>query len=116
MSRRSQLLWSAPLWRSGARGLSTVAAPNFAEKARTVGAMLAERKAAALKGGGDRRIEAQHTKGKLTARERLDLLLDEGTFREYDMLKSHRCVDFNMQDDQPPGDGVITGHGKINGR
>jgi len=78
--------------------------------------MLAEHEASALAGGGERRIQAQHGKGKLTARERLELLLDPGTFREYDMLKAHRCVDFNMHDDRPAGDGVVTGHGKINGR
>lgn len=72
----------------------------------------------ALLGGGQNRIDAQHAKGKLTARERLELLLDEGSFREYDMLKSHRCSDFGMDQDSLhfPGDGVITGHGTINGR
>ena len=67
-------------------------------------------------GGGQKRIDAQHGKGKLTARERLDLLLDEGSFREYDMLKTHRCVDFGIEAQQPPGDGVVTGHGTIDGR
>lgn len=61
-------------------------------------------------------IRAQHGKGKLTARERLDLLLDEGSFREYDMLKTHRCEDFGMDEQRPAGDGVVTGHGKIDGR
>jgi propionyl-CoA carboxylase beta chain len=70
----------------------------------------------ALLGGGERRIAAQHAKGKLTARERLSVLLDEGTFREYDALKAHRCVDFDMEDEQYPGDGVVTGHGRIHGR
>jgi len=73
-------------------------------------------KAAALEGGGKDRIEKQHAKGKLTARERLDLLLDPGSFREYDMLKSHRCDEFGMGNQQYPGDGVITGKGTINGR
>ena len=67
-------------------------------------------------GGGQKRIDAQHKKGKLTARERLELLLDEGTFEEWDMFVEHRCVDFNMQDNRPPGDGVVTGYGMINGR
>ena len=67
-------------------------------------------------GGGQDRIDKQHQKGKLTARERLDLLLDKGSFREYDMLKSHRCTDFGMDDQHYPGDGVVTGHGLINGR
>jgi len=67
-------------------------------------------------GGGQKRIDAQHKKGKLTARERLDLLLDEGTFEEWDMFVEHRCVDFGMQDQKIPGDGVVTGYGMINGR
>ena len=70
----------------------------------------------ARKGGGDKRIEAQHAKGKLTARERIELLLDEGTFEEWDMFVEHRCVDFGMQDQKIPGDGVVTGYGMINGR
>lgn len=61
-------------------------------------------------------IDAQHKKGKLTARERIDVLLDEGTFEEYDMYKTHRCTDFGMSESQPPGDGVVTGWGTINGR
>ena len=67
-------------------------------------------------GGGQKRIDAQHGKGKLTARERLDVLLDEGSFEEYDMYKTHRCTDFGMQETTIPGDGVITGWGTINGR
>ena len=77
---------------------------------------LEERRAEARLGGGQRRIDAQHAKGKLTARERLDVLLDEGSFEEYDMYKAHRCVDFGMAEQQYPGDGVITGWGTINGR
>jgi len=73
-------------------------------------------KEAALAGGGASRIARQHQKGKLTARERLDLLLDEGSFREYDLLKAHRCTEFGMEGESYPGDGVVTGHGKINGR
>ena len=67
-------------------------------------------------GGGEKRIAAQHKKGKLTARERLEILLDEGTFEEWDMFVEHRCVDFGMQDQKIPGDGVVTGYGMINGR
>jgi propionyl-CoA carboxylase beta chain len=67
-------------------------------------------------GGGQHRIDAQHAKGKLTARERLDVLLDEGSFEEYDMYKTHRCTDFGMEAQVFPGDGVITGWGTINGR
>ncbi len=77
---------------------------------------LENRRGVARKGGGDRRIEAQHAKGKLTARERIELLLDEGSFEEFDMFKAHRCTDFGMQDQQIPGDGVVTGWGTINGR
>lgn len=67
-------------------------------------------------GGGQRRIDAQHAKGKLTARERLDILLDAGSFEEYDMYKTHRCTDFGMETQQIAGDGVVTGWGTINGR
>lgn len=70
----------------------------------------------ALKGGGEKRIAAQHQKGKLTARERLQLLLDEGTFEEIGMLVTHRSTDFGMEKQSFPGDGVITGYGKIHGR
>ncbi len=75
----------------------------------------AKRREAQL-GGGQRRIDAQHAKGKLTARERLDILLDEGSFEEYDMYKTHRCSDFGMESQQIAGDGVVTGWGTINGR
>jgi propionyl-CoA carboxylase beta chain len=67
-------------------------------------------------GGGQKRIDAQHKKGKLTARERLEVLLDEGTFEEWDMFVEHRCVDFGMAEQKIPGDGVVTGYGMINGR
>jgi propionyl-CoA carboxylase beta chain len=77
---------------------------------------LENRRVQARLGGGQRRIDAQHKKGKLTARERLDVLLDEGSFEEYDMYKTHRCTEFGMENDQPPGDGVVTGWGTINGR
>lgn len=77
---------------------------------------LEERRVQARLGGGQRRIDAQHGKGKLTARERIEVLLDEGSFEEYDMYKTHRCSDFGMQEVQIPGDGVVTGWGTINGR
>ncbi|MBR45283.1 MAG: methylmalonyl-CoA carboxyltransferase [Rhodospirillaceae bacterium] len=77
---------------------------------------LEEKRAAARQGGGEKRIAAQHKKGKLTARERIELLLDEGTFEEYDMFVEHRCSDFGMEKLTIPGDGVVTGHGKVNGR
>ncbi|MEY9535439.1 acyl-CoA carboxylase subunit beta [Sinorhizobium fredii] len=74
------------------------------------------RRAQARAGGGKRRIAAQHGKGKLTARERIDVLLDEGSFEEYDMYVTHRCVDFGMAEEKIAGDGVVTGWGTINGR
>jgi propionyl-CoA carboxylase beta chain len=67
-------------------------------------------------GGGQRRIEAQHGKGKLTARERIELLLDPGSFEEWDMFVEHRCVDFGMAEQKTPGDGVVIGYGTISGR
>jgi propionyl-CoA carboxylase beta chain len=77
---------------------------------------LEKKRAAARQGGGVKRIAAQHAKGRLTARERLSLLLDEGSFEEWDMFVEHRCVDFGMGDTKVPGDGVVTGYGTINGR
>jgi len=77
---------------------------------------LAERREKAHLGGGTKRIEAQHSKGKLTARERIDVLLDPGSFEELDMYVEHNCVDFGMQDQIIPGDGVVTGSGTVNGR
>lgn len=79
-------------------------------------AELEERREAARLGGGQRRIDAQHGRGKLTARERIDLLLDEGSFEEFDMFVAHRCTDFGMEQQRPAGDGVVTGWGTINGR
>lgn len=67
-------------------------------------------------GGGEKRIKAQHDKGKLTARERVDLLLDKGTFRETDKFVTHRCTDFGLEKNKILGDGVVTGYGRINGR
>ncbi|MEX2649330.1 MAG: acyl-CoA carboxylase subunit beta [Alphaproteobacteria bacterium] len=77
---------------------------------------LEEKRAAARLGGGQRRIEAQHAKGKLSARERIELLLDPGSFEEYDMFVEHRCADFGMAETTVPGDGVVTGWGTVNGR
>src|SRR6056300_1605919 len=74
-----------------------------------------KRKAAAL-GGGQERIDKQHARGKLTARERIELLLDGGSFEEWDTFVEHRCTDFGMADKKVPGDGVVTGYGTINGR
>ena len=77
---------------------------------------LEAKRARARLGGGEKRIEAQHKKGKLTARERIELLLDTDTFEEWDMFVEHRNHDFGMQENRPPGDGVVTGYGMINGR
>ena len=77
---------------------------------------LDEKRQQARMGGGQRRIDAQHKKGKLTARERIELLLDPGSFEEWDMFVEHRCTDFDMEKQSPPGDGVVTGHGTVNGR
>ena len=77
---------------------------------------LQRRRAEARLGGGQRRIDAQHAKGKLTARERIELLLDEGSFEEFDMFVQHRSTDFGMERNRIPGDGVVTGWGTINGR
>jgi propionyl-CoA carboxylase beta chain len=77
---------------------------------------LDEKRAAARLGGGQKRIDAQHAKGRLTARERIELLLDPGSFEEWDMFKEHRCTDFGMAEQKIPGDGVVTGYGTINGR
>ncbi len=69
---------------------------------------LEETKRRALEGGGEARRARQHARGKLSARERLEVLLDAGSFREYDMLKTHRCTDFGMEKDAVPGDGVVS--------
>jgi len=77
---------------------------------------LERRRAEARLGGGERRIDAQHGKGKLTARERIEVLLDPGSFEEFDMFVAHRCTDFGMERSRPWGDGVVTGWGTVNGR
>ena len=78
--------------------------------------LLEEKRRKAQEGGGKNRIDAQHKKGKLTARERIDLLLDKDSFEEWDMFVEHRSTDFGMEKNKVPGDGVVTGHGLINGR
>src|SRR6478735_6163708 len=77
---------------------------------------LEERRAGAKLGGGEKRIEGQHARGKLTARERIELLLDKGSFEEFDMFVEHRSVEFGMEKTKVPGDGVVTGWGTVNGR
>ena len=83
---------------------------------REILAELEERRASARQGGGEKRIAAQHAKGKLTARERIEILLDEDSFEEFDMFVAHRATDFGMAEQKYPGDGVVTGWGTINGR
>ncbi len=78
--------------------------------------MLEERRQVARQGGGEKRIQAQHARGKLTARERIDLLLDSGSFEEIDMFVEHDCHEFGMEERKIPGDGVVTGWGTVNGR
>lgn len=77
---------------------------------------LQQRNEEALLGGGLKRIEAQHAKGKMTARERIEYLLDDGTFQEFDRFKVHRCTDFGMEGKKIPGDGVVTGWGQLDDR
>jgi propionyl-CoA carboxylase beta chain len=79
-------------------------------------AALEEKRAAARAGGGEKRMAAQHAKGKLTARERIELLMDEGSFEEFDMFVEPRANDFSRADQNVPGDGVVTGWGTVNGR
>jgi len=77
---------------------------------------LEEKREGARQGGGIKRIETQHSKGKLTARERIEMLFDPGSFEEWDMFVEHRCNDFGMEKQAIPGDGVVTGFGTVNGR
>src|SRR3974390_3651076 len=78
--------------------------------------ILERRRASARLGGGQARIDAQHKRGKLTARERLELLMDKGSFEEFDMFVEHRATDFGMDKTKISGDGVVTGWGAVNGR
>ena len=112
---------SAPVAATGLRCLSggasaPVLIPSAVSIKRDFREKLAHAKALSLEGGGAKRVETQHKKGKLTARERLLLLLDENSFRELDQLKTHRCDEFGMEKEVYYGDGVITGHGLIHGR
>ena len=79
-------------------------------------AELKKRNQLAEEGGGAKRRERQHQEGKMSARERIEFLLDEGTFEETDKLVTHRCSDFGMADQKPYGDGFVTGYGRIEGR
>src|SRR6201996_2765837 len=79
-------------------------------------ARLDDLNAKALLGGGEERIKKQHEGGKLTARERIDLLVDPGSFVEFDRFVTHRCTDFGMESQKVLGDGVVTGYGLVDGR
>ena len=83
---------------------------------REIVQQLNDKRTAARLGGGQVRVDKQHAKGKLTARERIELLLDPGTFEEWDMFVEHRCTDFGMDENKVPGDGVVIGYGTICGR
>mmetsp|Transcript_10330 Transcript_10330/g.31835 ORF Transcript_10330/g.31835 Transcript_10330/m.31835 type:complete len:537 (+) Transcript_10330:130-1740(+) len=102
--------------RAGAAAALRRRATSAAQQKASVRAELAELRAQAEVGGGEKRIAAQHAKGKLTARERIAVLLDEGSFVELDPFVTHVCQDFGMEQDRPPGDGVVTGHGTVHGR
>src|SRR5262247_3801686 len=91
-------------------------AHSFEGSMREILQQLEDKRAAARAGGGKKRVEAQHAKGRLTARERIELFLDAGSFEEWDMFVEHRSSDFGMDEQKIPGDGVVTGHGTINGR
>lgn len=101
---------------------STAADPALASDPSIVKAAfrekLAKERERALLGGGQKRIDKLHKRGRLTARERLELLFDDDTFFELDRLKAHRCQEFGMEkeENQIPGDGIVTGHGYVNGR
>lgn len=100
-----------------ARSLATSTTPEAPEIALLqVKADMDKRKSQALVGGGLKRIQAQHKKGKLTARERIEMFLDPNSFVEYDMYVEHHCTDFGMEKEKYPGDSVVTGRGTVNGR
>src|SRR5438552_8213067 len=90
--------------------------PDDATLTQHTADLLSRYRAEALIAGGEKRIADQHKKGKLTARERVDLLLDEGSFEEFDMFVRHRSTDFGLEKQRPLGDGVVTGCGRIDGR
>jgi len=116
LSSMAGLARSVRLFARSSSSNAALAAPPHLAKAASVRRRLEEQVLASQLGGGEQRIASQHNRGKLTARERLELFLDPGSFREYDALKAHRCIDFGMQEQVPPGDGVVTGHGLVDGR
>jgi len=91
-------------------------ADSRGERMREILEVLETKRAAARLGGGRKRVEAQHAKGKLTARERLEVFLDPGSFEEWDMFVEHRSADFGMAEQKVPGDGVVTGFGTVDGK
>ncbi len=111
VSKNINLVSSLTCQRNYAEGLSASVLNSLKVKES-----LKEKRAQALLGGGQKRIDAQHKKGKLTARERIDLLLDEGSFVEYGAFMEHRCYDFAMEKEKYLGDSVVTGRGLVNGR
>lgn len=111
--RNPAVLRAGRQWQQTAR-CSVVA--GSAQHTLSVRKRIEDMKKAALLGGGQKRIDKQHEKGKLTARERIELLLDQGSFVEYDMYLEHDCTDFGMEKEKYPGDSVVTGRGTINGR
>src|SRR6202051_1488455 len=127
-TNRSAPAWNEVLWRTGVHARPTVRPtcnpiPNLPTRYNS-SAMRIEEKLAELKkrdrlaedGGGEKRRERQHKEGKMSARERIEFLLDEGTFEETDKLVTHRCNDFGMAEQKPYGDGFVTGYGRIEGR
>jgi propionyl-CoA carboxylase beta chain len=85
-------------------------------KTRFINERLRQENEKAMEGGGAKRVQRQHDRGSLTARERLELLFDPGSFCELDRLKAHRCTEFGMERNRFPGDGIVAGHGSVNGR
>src|SRR6202162_4442638 len=127
-TNRSAPAWNEVLWRTGVHARPTVRPtcnpiPNLPTRYNS-SAMRIEEKLAELKkrdrlaedGGGEKRRERQHKEGKMSARERIEFLLDEGTFEETDKLVTHHCNDFGMAEQKPYGDGFVTGYGRIEGR
>ncbi|CAJ0939834.1 unnamed protein product, partial [Mesorhabditis belari] len=112
LARSGLATWS----RLNLRMCSSAAANSSISHTIRVAEQIETKRAAALLGGGQARIDAQHKRGKLTARERIDLLLDKGTFREYDMFAEHTCTEFGMEKEKYAGDSVVTGRGEISGR
>lgn len=115
-ARRALPASSAAASTAAAGAAAAAVKPIVLKKESGFAAKLKELRTQVQLGGGADRIAAQHKKGKLTARERIDLLVDAGSFREYDAFVEHRCTDFGMEKQKYPGDGVVTGHGTVNGR